>query len=209
MAKKCPYCRARLEQTPKRKKNCPNCGKPIFVRKGRLLTEDDAKIEEWLTYLAQFDITRRSFNKHRQRLSKQFGFLAPVNDTVWRILNLQVSRAQSFHAIQMAYREMARLASREGKDPKPYTTEALRTQLNELKSRGTKTVVIVNVGRRGDEPHTCQKCRALYSKSMNIDTALATMPVPTVCESETGCRCSYIAEGAAFDNTSTQNQKEK
>ena len=50
----------------------------------------------------------------------------------------------------MAYYEMERLASIEGKDPKPYCAEALRTQLNELKHQGVKTVKIMGYGMRSD-----------------------------------------------------------
>ena len=38
---RCPYCRRKLEKVPKRKTNCPDCGKPIYVRGGDLLREDE------------------------------------------------------------------------------------------------------------------------------------------------------------------------
>ena len=38
---RCPYCRHKLEKIPKRKTNCPDCGKPIYVRGGDLLREDE------------------------------------------------------------------------------------------------------------------------------------------------------------------------
>ncbi|HRW49800.1 MAG TPA: hypothetical protein P5333_19925 [Caldilinea sp.] len=38
---RCPYCRHKLEKVPKRKTNCPDCGKPIYVRGGDLLREDE------------------------------------------------------------------------------------------------------------------------------------------------------------------------
>ncbi len=38
---RCPYCRHKLEKVPKRKTNCPECSKPIYVRSGDLLREDE------------------------------------------------------------------------------------------------------------------------------------------------------------------------
>ncbi len=37
---RCPYCRRKLDKTPKRKTNCPHCDQPIYVRDGKLLRED-------------------------------------------------------------------------------------------------------------------------------------------------------------------------
>ncbi|MFZ4849750.1 MAG: hypothetical protein ACOYL7_11535 [Caldilinea sp.] len=37
---RCPYCRHKLDKTPKRKTLCPQCSKPIYVRGGKLLRED-------------------------------------------------------------------------------------------------------------------------------------------------------------------------
>lgn len=40
----CPYCAARLEPRPTRKKQCPACGQTMYVRHGVLVTESDAKV---------------------------------------------------------------------------------------------------------------------------------------------------------------------
>lgn len=37
---RCPYCRRKLDKTPKRKTNCPHCDKPIYVRNGKLVREE-------------------------------------------------------------------------------------------------------------------------------------------------------------------------
>ena len=126
---KCPYCDAELNPKPKRKKKCPVCGKPIYVRKGKLLTEEEAAIEEWLNYLRKFDIDRKEFDTHREKLSQQFGFTASVHDTVWRILNTVAGETRDLQQRQWAYSEMARLAWREGKSPLPYQKEAARAEL--------------------------------------------------------------------------------
>jgi len=95
----------------------------------------------------------------------------------------------------MIYYEMARLISEEGKDPKPYLSNALCIELQELKKGGAKTVRVVGCGMRGDDPSACNKCIALHGKKYDIDVALQTLPIPTLCENEEGlCRCSYISE---------------
>ena len=38
---RCPYCQHKLDKIPTRKTKCPDCGKPIFVRAGDLLREDE------------------------------------------------------------------------------------------------------------------------------------------------------------------------
>lgn len=38
---RCPYCQHRLDKIPTRKTKCPDCGKPIYVRAGDLLREDE------------------------------------------------------------------------------------------------------------------------------------------------------------------------
>jgi hypothetical protein len=113
---------------------------------------------------------------------------------VWGILNEFVSKSRDLHSIKMAYYEMARLAQEEGKDTKPFIAEALRIELKELKKQGIKTVRIVNYGGRSDDPSTCSKCKLLYGHKLDIDIAIKTLPVPTMCENQFGCRCSYISE---------------
>jgi hypothetical protein len=38
---RCPYCQHKLDKVPTRKTKCPDCGKPIYVRAGDLLREDE------------------------------------------------------------------------------------------------------------------------------------------------------------------------
>lgn len=191
----CPYCAAALESTPTRKKKCPHCGKYIFVLEGKLVTEDDAAISDMLARLSGFGVTRKDFDNQRKQLSNRFGFTAPVNDTFWGIFNEMISKSRDQHTKKMIYYEMARLISGEGKDPKPYLSEALQIELQGLKKDGAKTVRIANYSMRGDDPSTCKKCRALQGKKVDVDIALQTLPVPPLCEQDDGwCRCSYISE---------------
>jgi len=122
---KCPTCNSTLADKPKRKKKCPNCDNYILVRKGQLVTEEEANIMDWLLRLEYFGITRRDFEKHRKELSQQFGELASVNDTVWRIFNHLIEVYYSdFQVQEQIYREMAALVSSEGRDPTRFLVQA-------------------------------------------------------------------------------------
>ena len=122
---KCPNCGLELQTKPIRKEKCPHCGGYILVRHGELVTEEQAKIMDWLVRLEVFGITRKDFDRQRDALSKQFGTRASVNDTIWRILNnLSLRTARNSALLEQVYREMASLASSEGKDPTQYLIEA-------------------------------------------------------------------------------------
>jgi hypothetical protein len=183
---KCPYCGYEFEVTPKRKKKCPNCKKFIFVRKGELVTEEEAYIRDTLFRL---HIPRGEFEEARKELSKRFGQVAIVNDAIWMILNNRVGT--DYHETKIAYYQMADIVSSEGKDPKPYIRLALETELLHLKEFGVKEVEIVGCGGRNDDPSTCEKCRSILGKRLTIEQALKYMPIPKVCERVEGCRCDY------------------
>jgi len=122
---KCPNCNFKLTDKPVRKQKCPQCNNYIFVRNGELFTEEEVNILDWLLRLEHFGISRRDFDKHRKELSQQFGQLASVNDTVWRLLNhlIELNYKDSV-AQEQIYREMAALVSSEGKDPTEYLVQA-------------------------------------------------------------------------------------
>lgn len=42
----CPYCDCEIQPKPKRKKKCPHCGQPVFVRAGKLMTEFGAVVHD-------------------------------------------------------------------------------------------------------------------------------------------------------------------
>jgi hypothetical protein len=187
---KCPYCATVLEIAPKRKKPCPKCGQLIYVRKGVLLTEEDAEIHDWLGRLGCLNLTRDGFELQRQALGKELGYRASIDDTIWRILNLQ-TKARDLQLASFSYHEMARIAGSEGRDFKPYLVEALRAQLLDLKSQGMKTVKVMG----NNDSAGCRKCKSLDGKRFPIDVALAKMPIPNLCTDEGGCRCWYAWAG--------------
>jgi len=122
---KCPNCNQVLESKPTRKQNCPHCGRPIVVRGGESVTEDEADIQDWLLRLEWFEITRTDFDNHRNQLSKKFGKQASVQDTIWLMLNqLVLKYGRNLNMLERVYQEMASLLSNEGKDPTKYLIEA-------------------------------------------------------------------------------------
>lgn len=121
----CPYCEFTFSSPPKRKKKCPNCGEFIFIRDGNLVTKDQSMIIDWLAKLEYYGVSRNVFEKERKQLSDEFGFKASVNDTMWRILNLLVTKhTNNPHNLKQIYQLMSSLASSEGKDPTPYLEQA-------------------------------------------------------------------------------------
>lgn len=190
---KCPYCLAELDSTPKRKTKCSQCGKFICVRKGQLVTEEEAHITDELVRLARFNITRKDFDKYRQTLAQQFKSTPSVNDTLWRIFNDQLAKKRDPDWAIAIYYEMARLVALENKDPKPYIRQALAIRLGELKKQGVKTVRVAGYGMQSDFS-SCPACKALHGQKFAIDVAIKEMPIPAMCQDKTGCRCSYISE---------------
>jgi hypothetical protein len=88
------------------------------VRDGELITEDDVKIGDWLKRLELFQVSREDFDSAREKLSKKFGKLASVNDTIWLILNVRVGKyGNDLGILEQIYREMAGLVSSEDRNP--------------------------------------------------------------------------------------------
>jgi tetratricopeptide (TPR) repeat protein len=110
---------------------CPHCGKTIAIYQGKLFREEDAKIEEWLTYLKPLGVDRGDFLRHRQELAQAARHEVEINDTIWRMLNSLVSKyAKDQRKLFVVYSEMAELAASEWKDPTPYLERAARYSPN-------------------------------------------------------------------------------
>ena len=184
---RCPYCSEVLEKKPARKKICPSCSKPIFIRKGVLLTQAQTEAIDAQKRLEMFDISIAEFKKTRKALQKKFGSEPSTNDIVWRILNNLISRAKSDANLKMVYFEMALIANAEGKDPKPYQEQAIRQDLLSYKRMNVKKVEIFGMS----DNFACEHCKSLAHKVISIDKALQDMPIPGDCTSSEGCRCIF------------------
>jgi len=190
----CPYCGAKLDKIPTRKKKCPECGNYIFVRFGKLYTEEEKNIKDFLDRytLQELGINRDDFNKTRQKLSEEFGAVASVNDTAWRLLNSINMNDKSYRDRRFIYTEMQQILISEGKNAKHIKFEIERMGLLEYKQEGVKRVEI----KTCNDDHVCDQCKKLNGKVFDIDDALREMPIPTMCENDE-CRCwySYLGYG--------------
>ena len=131
---KCPTCNSELNDKPTRKQECPHCGNEILVRSGKLLTEDEALILDWLVRLEGLGVTRDTFVQSRDRLTNKFGKRANINDTIWSILNQLVGKYGADNAaLEQIYRNMSSLVTSEGKDPTPYLVEAEKARQRQIK----------------------------------------------------------------------------
>jgi hypothetical protein len=184
---KCPYCNQILSQKPTRKKKCPNCGNPIFVRGGQLLTEEQATIKDWLTRLENLGLTEKVYHSHEDALRKQWGFKPKINDVIWRFLNSRLSIPSDYFTNKIIFLEMARLVLNEGKDPKQYLAEAAKQELLEIKASQVKQVSVYTV----NDNFVCSECRKLEKETFTVESALINLPIPKNCTNQDGCRCSY------------------
>jgi hypothetical protein len=185
----CPYCLIELEQQPSRRKKCPTCGKLMIVRKGILITKEEADIQNVLKRLEQFGISKQQFTKHKQDLTVQSDKQASVNETVWRILNVLVVEKQSYFEKKQIYFEMARFSRMEGRDTKPYIVEVARMELLDIMESGLEKVQMNNV----NDDQVCEACRSVQGKTFTISEALSDMPIPNLCQNNE-CRCRYVAQ---------------
>ena len=187
---KCPSCKKVVETKRGWGYTCPHCGEKILLRNKIYVSQEEAAIIDWITRLHNsLGLTKEKFEIERQELSKQFGFKASVNDTIWRFLNKSILTNDYFQR-KISYFEMGRLALTEGKETKPYITEALKTILYDYRQKGFSRVRIFGCGNRCDDSFSCNSCKSLCGEIISIDKALDTMPIPNICTNQI-CRCTY------------------
>ena len=187
---KCPYCSSELDKKPARKKKCPHCSQYIFVHKGNLLTQEQKATIEGFYRLEPHGVTKKDFEKHINKLEAKYGSKPPINDVVWSILNELVSKRKNPSELSMIYDEMASFAQSEGKDPKPYQTQANKLQLIEYSHDDFVKQVEISII---EDAACCDYCLSMANKKFPIKKAIKEMPIPGDCTSEHGCRCNYVA----------------
>lgn len=199
---RCPYCSGELEKDPTRKTKCPHCSQYIFVRRGKLLTEqqaqqadEDSKIERWIASLETFGGSRRMFDDTRKRLSKSYGFEAPPRDAVWGVMNALVAKQADSRDLERLYFLMGVFVKEEGKDPAPYIQEAMRVKEAAIRQEVTKykndrsySKGRITIQTCNDE-NVCKICRKAASHTYKVDEFVKKLPIPALCESPDGCRC--------------------
>jgi hypothetical protein len=207
-SEKCPYCKGKLEEKPKRMTKCPQCQSDIYIRDGKLKTAlekdfiDFAKrLHNWL------GTTVSDLEREHTKLSDKFGTKASANDTVWSILN-QSLLPDDNERNSWLYAEMARISRMEGKDVNEYKRKFLIKDQLQLKRQSIKKDLLKLKKERDkvwnewgeDIPYVvtiftcndhavCDRCKELSERKHTIEELLEKMPIPDECESELGCRC--------------------
>jgi len=203
--KKCPYCEFELDKKPTRKKKCPNCSEFIFVRRGELYTEKQVKEiifkSKWLSWLERYGASEEMFTQIRERLSKQFGFEASVNDTIWGLMNTLTGQQEDLIDMVQIYLLMGDFVEEEGKDPEPYVRQAMQLEETRIKKEvlgykkelGEYYKLRVKVSTCNDDI-VCDRCNEISKRTYNIDDFLKKMPIPNNCSNPRGCRCGVNIE---------------
>jgi ribosomal protein L37E len=126
----CPYCGARLEKRPQRKKKCTSCGYFIYVRtrpsdrKKVLATEEQAQAidEEWMKINGTYDAHREEqirFEQKKRELSERFGTEASDYDVQWSLLNesaIQHAQQMNWGLYRNVRYQMAEQLRKEGRE---------------------------------------------------------------------------------------------
>jgi len=142
-----------------------------------------------LRRLEGYGVTEKDYDRHEKMLEKRFGATPSTNDIVWSILSELSAKRKH---IPMVYIDMARIASMEGKDTKPYIEKVNKSELRELRSIGIKEVKIIDCSWRNDDPHICDACKALFDKKLLLKDEIKNPQIPHVlCTSESR-RCYYV-----------------
>ena len=176
----------------------------MYVRKGRLCTEDEARALDWFSRL---QIDESAFHHAREKLSAEFGQPASFSDTAWRLMHNALQRSSSWHERKMIYFQMARFLWEEKRDSLEVRRQAVRMDLADWKEKSDMGLLDLKRARLRvitAREASCPECRALEGRLFTFDEADSAMPVPVAgCTNEKiegrtrgWCRCEY---GLSFD----------
>ena len=202
----CPYCRYDLKVMPQRKKKCPSCSRPIYVkstpenRSKRIMTEVQAIDAEnqWSLYnLRQKSLsTLFPFGLLEQDIEKEIALSAKTDsEAVVSLLTRIIADTTDLHKRKMAWSHLAIYAEAEDRPFYEYLVESIRCELHRYKQRGVKKVEIITAGHG----NACLECESHERETFDIDDAIRLMPIPrstctrTIAGVRPGfCRCSYV-----------------
>jgi predicted nucleic acid-binding protein/DNA-directed RNA polymerase subunit RPC12/RpoP len=204
----CPYCKADFGKQITRKVVCKNCGKTVFVRSGKTVTEREKEILDWQRYMDFFvpDITkiRQAVEKD---LTKRFGKEPSSGDLVWGMFNYIVSKLKEPRDLSSLYENMATFLETEGKSKEAdgLKRQALKMTIADYKSSDwTDEIKIKN----HNDDFVCEQCKKHNGKIMTLDEAFKEPPVPIETCSNKKCRCSveFISKYSEESNSRDSNE---
>jgi hypothetical protein len=202
----CPYCGHDLGAMPQRKKKCPSCAQPIYIkstpgsRTKRLMTEVQAldAEEQWqqynlrqktISFLFPFGITEKDIEKEITLGARS------DSEAAISLLTRIKNETQDLHKRKMAFSLLALYAEEEGRPFHNFLAEAARCELLRYKEQRVRKVEILTAG----PGNACAECAAHAGKTYDIDDALRLMPLPcptctrTIAGTRPGfCRCGYV-----------------
>ncbi len=206
----CPYCGHDLKAMPQRKRKCPSCGRPIYVkstpdnRNKPIMTEPQATAAEgeWNSYnirqrslsaLFPFGLTERDIQRERDLGA------AGDREAVISLLASVERETDDLHKRKMALGLLAVYAEEDGRPFHQYLLQANLCELLRYKQMRVKKVEILTSG----PGNVCKECETNAHKVFEIEDAIRLMPLPhptctrTIAGKRPGfCRCSYVP---AFD----------
>jgi len=192
----CPHCSTPLKPIPKRKKQCPSCGKDVYVRtdpfkRVKILVKQSDALS--IDVLATLGFTEKGYRTTEEELTRNFKGVTPsISDVVWSIITknqLAAAKKGDWQQLKMLYWSQAKLLHDLGKDCFRLLQETAKCELHAYEAMGAKKVEILTPPKT-----TCSKCQSLNGKVFTIKEALEVMPIP-VKDCEIGlCQCIYLSK---------------
>jgi transposase-like protein len=204
----CPYCGAAFATKPKARCKCRACQKTISVRKGKLLTQEQAlAADEERIRMSERSLIANDLEKFGLDLKDY----KELESESLRTECLPLSRPEIVH--KLAWAKFAKITAQKdlsGRSPDYYTLalydrdngldflpariEASRQEL--LRYMDDEFISRVSIITSGES--SCPNCRKLDGQIYSIKDALKIMPLPVInCtnkEFDNFCRCSYTPE---------------
>jgi hypothetical protein len=204
----CPYCSYDLKTIPQRRRKCPSCHRPIYVKSRpenqtkRIMTETQAMAAErewdiynirqrYLSVLSPFGVTERD-------IEREIG-LSSIGDreAVISLLTRIEREADDLQKQKIALGLLAVYAEEDGRPFHEYLVKANLCELHRYKQMRVRKVEILTSG----PGNACKECENNTKKVFEIDDAIRLMPLPhpsctrTIAGKRPGfCRCSYVPE---------------
>ncbi|HEY8886566.1 MAG TPA: hypothetical protein VIM31_03670 [Candidatus Microsaccharimonas sp.] len=211
----CPYCGVIFDKPIKRKKDCPECGKTIYVRTTQELYPSSALTEEQLNHAEFYTalkntiyITKDDYKKSEEQLKKKWN-KEKVNtyDILWSLYNnLEIYKKhidktyddegvirEVFQRKSWTDEAAARYQANRGHDPVPYLQGARNNAIQMAKlDKYTKGLTVKCYD-------CCDTCMKFDDKTFSIDFLEKTpvLPIKTCTRpfqdgsGFTFCNCSY------------------
>jgi hypothetical protein len=141
--------------------------------------------------IASFGATLADLIKAHDALEKRFDVAPHAGDIIWSIYQEIGTRRQDARTLSQLHFSQADFLRKEGRNNRTILEAAHRQFL--LANREAFEECRISVTGIPDD-RRCDACSKLDGQLFSFPEALEQLPVPRLCVSEEGCRCSYMAE---------------